>query len=176
MFPVKTNQDTWETHRRHHHDVYHHVSLGAAAQISVWITRQFIFTPALCEWPTAEKWQTAAAALMQRLCVRGAILSLHGYYHFLFGTTRWRKLFMSTTTNSGTATNPNHSRRLRTALVQSCLLGGCWLATVFSDFSNMYSYLSGQAEQLEDSRGITKAYTPRCRMSNHFFCIIFPRS
>ena len=51
---------------------------------------------ALCEWPTAENWSTAAAALMQHLCVRGAILSLCRYYHFLFGTTRRRKLFMLT--------------------------------------------------------------------------------
>ena len=51
---------------------------------------------ALCEWPTAENWRTAAAALIQRLYVRGAILGLRGYYHFLFGTTRQCKLFMLT--------------------------------------------------------------------------------
>ena len=33
---------------------------------------------------------------MQRLCVRGAILSLRRNYHFLFGTRCRRKLFMST--------------------------------------------------------------------------------
>ena len=33
---------------------------------------------------------------LQRPCVRGAILSLRRYYHFLFGTTRRCKLFMST--------------------------------------------------------------------------------
>ena len=55
---------------------------------------QWCFT--LCEWPTLENWRTATAALMQSLCVRGAILSLRRYYHFLFRTTRWCKLFMST--------------------------------------------------------------------------------
>ena len=39
--------DTQETHRRHHHDVYCHISLGAAAQLSVCNTWRFVFTPAV---------------------------------------------------------------------------------------------------------------------------------
>ena len=40
-----------------------HVSLGAAAQLSVWIGGSSLFQRcfALCEWPTAENWGTAAS-------------------------------------------------------------------------------------------------------------------
>ena len=86
--------NTLKTHRCHHHDVDRHASLGAAAPAfcvklhgGSSLLQQCL---ALCEWPAAENWQTAAEALMRRLCVRGAILSLRRSYHFrIFAYPTW---------------------------------------------------------------------------------------
>ena len=42
----ETRGNLLKTHTRHHHDVYRHVSLGAAGALSVWITQVFVFTAA----------------------------------------------------------------------------------------------------------------------------------
>ena len=68
--------NTWETPRRHHHDVYLHISLGVAAQLSVWITWRFVFIPAvLCS-----VWTTNGGELTNRRCgVNAASLCERGY-------------------------------------------------------------------------------------------------
>ena len=68
--------NTWGTPRRHHHDVYRHVSLGAPAQFFVWITWRFIFIPAMLR----TVWMTNVREFTNRRCgINAASLCERGY-------------------------------------------------------------------------------------------------
>ena len=68
--------DTWKTPCRHHHDVYRYVSLGVAAQLSVWISWRFVFIPVV----RRSVWMTNGRELTNRRCgVNAASLCERGY-------------------------------------------------------------------------------------------------
>ena len=62
-----TGETLWK-HTRHHHYVYRHASLGAAA------VHLYLSDASLCEQPTAENWRTITLVLMRHLCKRGYLL------------------------------------------------------------------------------------------------------